>query len=456
MGKKVLGKSPIQKNIIANFYGIGVRLLNQIVLVPLYIIYWGSELYSDWIIISAMTVIFSMSDIGLNNVIQNRFSMRFAENNISECKSLLSNNILIVSVIFAIALIFTMIYLVCFDILESMGLHLLSRMEASIIFLLLVCRVFIGMYSGIENAVYLANHKAFRAVYMDQTAMLCVVIITIFCLLLHISMVYMCILFCLPYLVLILIKRFDTVKYFPYPISFSDVNVKSLKGLLLPSISFMSFPLGNAIVLQGYTLVVNKYFGADSVVLFNTTRTMCNFMKTFLSTIQNSAWPEYSIAYGSGNYERMRGLHRKVLHTTLLCTLVMCILLSVAGPAIYKIWVHDEVSFQYPLMYAFLIVLSLEMIWTSSGITLMATNNHIKMGIVYVVGAFISIAIGSLIASCYPKLEWVEYSLVIMQLSLIIFTVNSSLKLTKDKFINLFTVYPKGHGDSLRKTDSAS
>lgn len=436
---KQIQKSPIRKNIVANFYGIGISLLNQIVLVPLYIIYWGNELYSDWIIISALTVIFSMSDIGLNNVIQNRFSIRLAENNISECKSLLSNNILIVSLIFTVALLSTLIYLACFDIVESMGLHLLSRMEASVIFLLLVCRVFIGMYSGIGNAIYRANHQASRAIYMDQTVTLSVVVITMACLLLHVRIVYMCALCCFPYLVLIFIKRYDSVKYFPYPISFSDVDVKSLKGLLLPSVSFMSFPLGNAIVLQGYTLVVNKYFGMESVVLFNTTRTMCNFMKTFLSTITSSAWPEYSIAYGSANYARMRSLHHKVLHITLLCTLLICMALLILGPTIYKIWVHDEVAFQYPLMCAFLVVLFLEKMWTSSGITLMATNNHIKMGVIYVGGALISIAIGILVALYYPRLEWVECSLVIMQLPLVLFTVKTSLKLTQDKLINLLT-----------------
>lgn len=426
---------------MANFCGIGINLLNQIVLVPLYIIYWGKELYSDWIILSSMTVIFSMSDIGLNTVMQNRFSMKFVEKDIAECKSLLSNNILIVTLIFMVALLVTFSYLTCFDIVDTMGLHSLARIEACIIFLLLVCRVFLGMYSGIENAIYRANHQASRAVYMDQTSTLCVVLITMVCLFFRVKIVYMCAFCCVPYIVLIFIKRYDAVKYFPYKISVADIDTQSLKKLFIPSISFMSFPLGNAIVLQGYTLVVNKFFGADSVVLFNTTRTMCNFIKTFLSSIQNSASPEYSIAYGNSDYKRMRSLHRKVLHTTIPCTLVMCILLLVIGPKLYEIWLHGEIVFQYSLMYAFLAVLFLEMIWTSSGVTLMATNNHMLMGIIYVLGASVSIAIGILISIYCPNLELLEYSLIIMQFTLVLYTIKTSLKLTKDKFINLIIPY---------------
>lgn len=47
-----IGNSPIRKNLLANGFGIGVQLLNQIVLVPFYILFWGNELYSDWIVIS--------------------------------------------------------------------------------------------------------------------------------------------------------------------------------------------------------------------------------------------------------------------------------------------------------------------------------------------------------------------------------------------------------------------
>ena len=65
--------SPIRKNIIANLFGVGINLINQIVLVPFYIIYWGNDLYADWIVISALTAFFGMSDMGLNSVIQNRF-----------------------------------------------------------------------------------------------------------------------------------------------------------------------------------------------------------------------------------------------------------------------------------------------------------------------------------------------------------------------------------------------
>ena len=64
-------KNVILKNIAGNFYGVGVNLFSQIILVPFFINYWGIELYADWIALTAISSFFSMSDIGLNIVTSN-------------------------------------------------------------------------------------------------------------------------------------------------------------------------------------------------------------------------------------------------------------------------------------------------------------------------------------------------------------------------------------------------
>ena len=106
-----IGNSPIRKNLVANGFGIGVQLLNQVVLVPFYILFWGNELYSDWIVISALTLIFSMSDIGLNNVIQNRFTIKLSEGSHKECNSLLTDNFLLVVVTLLVTLVGCIVFI---------------------------------------------------------------------------------------------------------------------------------------------------------------------------------------------------------------------------------------------------------------------------------------------------------------------------------------------------------
>ena len=84
--------SAVKKNLLANFFGIGVQLFTQIALIPLFLIFWDINTYSDWIILTAISSFFAMSDIGLNSVTINRFVIKHTEGNLVECRSLLTNN----------------------------------------------------------------------------------------------------------------------------------------------------------------------------------------------------------------------------------------------------------------------------------------------------------------------------------------------------------------------------
>lgn len=419
---------------LANLFGVGVQLLNQIILVPFYILFWGNNLYSDWIVISALTTIFAMSDVGLNNVIQNRFSIKLSEGNFKECESLLTNNFILVAITLILTLIGCISFILYWDITDVMSLHLLSRSEASFVFLVLITKVFIGMFSGIENAIYRATHNASISVYMDQVGNLVVAITTLVCILFKTPITILTILICLPQLILCIVKYFHSKKYYNYKLSFKSADMPLFKSVLWPSLTFMSFPLGNTIVLQGYTLVVNSFFGADSVVLYNTTRTLCNFVKTLLGTLQGAVWPEYSIAYGKKDFNLMRHLHRKIIKITVLTSTSAGLGLLLFGPVMFEIWTRSSVEFSYMLMVVFVLVIFIESLWTSSSVTLMATNNHSRLGIIYVFSSLLSIGIANLMVrtSSGCSLAAITATLILMHTIVACYTINAGFRLTED------------------------
>lgn len=424
--------SPLKKNVLANFFGIGVQLVNQVVLVPFYILLWGNELYSDWIVISALTTIFAMSDVGLNNVIQNRFAISLSEGKNKECDSLLMDNYLLVAITLLITLLGCLVFLWCFDITKVMTLHYLSRGQAGWVLIILIIKVFIGMFSGIENAIYRATHKASISVYMDQIGNLFVAIITLLCILTKTPIVPLCVLICIPQLVLLVVKHFHSKRYYDHSFVIKHADWKLFKEIFLPSLSFMAFPVGNMIIYEGYTLVVNAFFGATAVVLFNTTRTLCNFIKQLWATLQNAVWPEYSIAYGQHDYTRMRQLHRKLLKYSVALASICGLGLLLFGPFIYKIWTQGAVHFSYSLMAAYVTALLVESLWSSSAVTLMATNNHTKLGITFVISSLLGIIVSIIIAHIKPILWLVTSSLVMTHAIIALRTIPEGFKFTND------------------------
>ena len=425
--KRISINSPIRKNIVANLFGIGVNLLNQIVLVPFYIIYWGSDLYSDWIVISALTAFFGISDIGLNSVIQNRFSISYAQGDLKQCNSLLVNNVAIIIIIGAICVISSIAYVSLFDITDQLDLHTLTRTEGSAVFIVLLCQIFIQMLSGIENAIFRASHNASIAVYYDQVTRLFIFIITFVCLVVGCNMTIMCVAICLPNILLIAIKHINARKHFEWRFSFSLADLKLLREILPQSVAYMSFPISNAILLQGFTLLVNRFWDSDTVVQYNTTRTMCNFIKTFLSTILHSVWPEFSIAYGKRDYATMHRLYSKAMKASLILSVLISTFLLIAGPFIYTIWTHGAVQFSYPLIPAFLVVLVVNTMWNTGCVALLATNNHVEFGIIDMCVTVMALIVAYFTAESFHSLPLVVYSMLVIDFPLIYY-VNRKFK----------------------------
>lgn len=425
--------SPLVKNLFANFCSLGIALLSQIVLVPFYIYYWGNDLYSDWIVLSALTAFFGMTDVGLNTVIHNRFAIQKAKGEMEECNSLIVNNFVIVGVIFTICIILSTAYILLFDLNSQMSIHQLSRSSANWVFILLMCQVFLRMFGGIENSIFRAVHKAHVAIYIDQIANLAIVVLTFISVYMGISMPVMCFLLCCPNIITLLVKHWLSKRIYVYKFSLNYVDLGLVKRLLLPSISFLSIPLSNAIVLQGFTLVVNKFFGADATVIYNTTRTMCNFIKQVLNQINYSASPEYSIAYGKSDFRRMLSLYKKAFIMSMTAMSSIIVLLLAFGPLIFDVWTHNQIVFDYPLMISFLIVTLIETIWMPSREVVISTNNHMRMCYVFLGTSVVSIALATILSLLDFSLPSITYTQIFIHLITGLVTIKISNSIINKK-----------------------
>ena len=402
-------------------------------LVPLYILYWGTDLYSDWIILYAITSFFTLSDIGLNNVTANRFCMEYVQNNLQICKSLLVNNFILIVIIGGIFTISTFLYGYNNDLTKSLGLHCVSNQTANLVLTTLVLQIFLTMASSIMDAVYYAHSKSAKATYLNNINKLSNSLIILIGILLHLSLPSITTIGLFPSIIILLYKHYNTKKLFPYPLSLKDKNFTLLKEIIKPSIAYMAFPIGNIIIFQGFTLLVNSYFGPANLILFNTTRTMVNFIRTMIQTITSAIKPEFTLAFGRKDYNFMKQIHRKTLFSCLTLSIVISLFFLIAGPLIYKIWTSNKIEFHYILMLNLAFAMILNSIWEASGATLMSTNNHIGLGRIYIISSILSISIGFISSKYLGSLNFTALSLSICDLFMSMYAVRKALSLTKDK-----------------------
>lgn len=390
--------TPVGKNIIANYYQVGVVFFNQILLVPLYIIYWGTEIYSDWIVLTAVSSFFTMSDLGLNSVTRNRVCMKWAGGDREECRSLLVNNYILILGMGAVILLLSLGGVFLFDFDKLLGLHVIDKSTASAVFVLLIVQIFLNMASTIMDSVYSANSVHSKGVYINNTARLINALIILTGIVCGLSLPMIVLLGLLPYMISLIYKQIDIAKRYDFKISLSDYNKPLLKSVIAPSIAFMSFPAGNYLIYQGFTLVVNKYFGANTLVLFNTTRTLVNFVRTMVDSITQGVKPELSVAWGKGDRQRVKSLHYRSLGASVLFASLLCVMLLIFGSFIYQIWTNGEIVFSYTLMLSFFVVVICNSFWNANSTILIAINKHSKIGVIYMVSAIVAISTAYLVS----------------------------------------------------------
>ena len=85
-------------------------------------------------------------------------------------------------------------------------------------------------------------------------------------------------------------------------------------------------------------------------------------------------------------------------------------------------------------MAAFLLVLIVNNVWYTSSVTLMATNNHSKLGLIYALSTLISLTFAVILIPIWHSLIVTVFCLLIVDIILSFYTLRNALKLTDDSF----------------------
>jgi O-antigen/teichoic acid export membrane protein len=410
----------IKKNFGASTLGVLVNIIFQLLAVPIFIKLWGVEYYGEWLMLSAVSAYFSMSDVGINTVTANEFSIHYAQKNLKKCKTLLNNNLFIVISIFFFVTVLLIVSLNLSDFTKIFNFRIIPERIAETSLIILTIKIFTGILSNVFNSIYRANQIFARGLMIDNCVRICENIILIVGVVLKYKLVLILVFYSSPVLFGLFIKYFDTKKYFKVSFNYNSIDKVEIKKILTPSIAFLSMPVGNSIILQGFTLIVGAVLGSASVVLFNTTRTLVNFLKSALGLINNSVWPELSLLYGRGNMNEVKKIMWFTVGTSFYLSLGLSVILFTIGKYIYIYWTKSAIEFNQTLFIMFLIIMIFNTIWFASSVILFATNKHKKYSLIYLISSILSILVGYIYLKLFNDVSYLPLSLLVMDIFLIL------------------------------------
>jgi O-antigen/teichoic acid export membrane protein len=149
--------------------------------------------------------------------------------------------------------------------------------------------------------------------------------------------------------------------------------------MVRPAVSFMAFPLANALSFQGVTLLVGVLAGPAAVTLFNAYRTIARIAVQVTGMFSHALWPEFSRLFGQAGMSGVHPLFRRAALLGAAQSIALSLILYFISPWLLRIWTHGRIDFAPGLMAWILAYAAVSGVWHVPRTLLMATNQHIGL-----------------------------------------------------------------------------
>lgn len=386
---------------------LGVGLVVPIVQVPVFLHFWQTQEYGEWIILSSIPAYLEYANIGLPSAASSDMVMRASRGDQEGALQVFSALIAAMTVLLGTACLGAAA-LVAFGMHASIShLATLSSVNAMEVLALLIVYVASGQFSlaltaGLNSAG--ANALTFKVFSFSRVAELCTIAVLLFFGKHAVGVAAgMVVVRGLIVAVQITLLR-RRARWLVF--SFSNVNLRILAPLMAGALGYLGWAAGNALSLQGFILVIGTAFGPVALVSFTTMRTLTRFVGQALLSINEAVFVETSVAYGAGDTAAYRELHVRAVQATLWAGSVMGVGTIFFGPYVHHVWTLGRTAFHQGVFTLLLAAVIPQAVWSSSSVSLSATNRHfILSGVFVAITAFslsVAAAVGNRLGMAFP------------------------------------------------------
>lgn len=431
-------KKKIFSGVLANIFGQSSNIIIQIISVPIYISFWGTQLYGEWLLISSIPLYFSISDFGFSRVSANEMTMEMARKNVDSAVEIMHATQIFTLLISLILMVLTILSIITFDISKLLNIKYITIKEINFTIILFFIYISLTIQISVIEGVYRAIDRFAMGTYyvniirfIEQIGILVIVMLSRSILLVVVFMVF------LRFIGLTLFYLYLQNINNKFNLSIRRKSLAKLKMLFSPSLSYSLIPIGNAMSLQLLRIIVGVNLGAIQLVVFTTIRMLTNVIKQIINLIIFSIWPEISRLFGLGKLQKIKYLHRLTISMSFYLTLIFVIILNFYGKTIFYLWTKNEIHFNEVLFLILLWSNLIYSIWYSSSIFPIAINKHKSISIYFFFGNLITIILSYLLLKKYD-LVLLSILLFIFDIYMLIVSINTSMKILHDKLTYLF------------------
>lgn len=358
----------------ANSFGMAITIGIQLVSLPMFLHYWDTSTYGVWLMLSAIPAYLSMADVGMVTAAGNKMTMAMARGDVSEANRVFQSALMFMSVVcFTLALISVPLILWA-------PLPALHTFDQRVALSALCIGVLLALFGGLSEAVFKSTKRYAlgtmlgNCVRLGEWAGYMVGLVAVG----SFAAVALCgLTFRLIGILIGVVLTGRGKSGLIWGLHAADGA--EVRAMIKPAVSFMAFPLANALSFQGLTLLVGGVFGPVVVALFNTYRTIARIAVQVTAIFSHALWPEFSSLFGQGASSALALFYRRSFWLSTAQALLLSLILYFISPGILRVWTHGAINFDSSLMLLMLLYAAIGGVWHVPRVMLMATNQHVGL-----------------------------------------------------------------------------
>ena len=241
-------------NLLTSLGGRSTLILYQIISVPLFLRFIGSDLYGEWLILSSVSGYFTLSNLGFSIAAANQMSQEFSQK-LNKEATITFNSSRVFAIITSSVVVVLLIIFISLPLDRYLNIQLLSIESIRYILVLLTLRIIISTQSGVFFSLLRAQQKFHMVQTLETILKLFEILIIAITLYLNANLLILSINLCslsiLSYIALsIYVKKISKV-----PFNLSESQRSTISKLLQPSLSSMSFNLSPLLINYGSNII---------------------------------------------------------------------------------------------------------------------------------------------------------------------------------------------------------
>ncbi len=333
-------KHNILKNGIAALIQKIVKIAEQLLLVPLFIKYWGASYYGEWLTLTIIPSFLALSDLGFGTATANTFLLKYAAGDKRGAADIAKTGFFVISVFLCCIIIISLLIITTIYNIGAFNNSLIASKDAFwSVSLLLLSRV-TNFYQPLFEAYFRAARKANMSINFQTTMSLFNIIFGAIVIFIGGKVIQYSIVLLGISLLLNPVYIFIAKKTLRMQIE-GKINKNEIKKLLQIGIGYFLSPIWQAIYYQGTTFVVRISLGPIAVTIYNTIRTLVRSSSHAFAMLITAVYPDFQFELGRGNKLKAKKIFILLLTTNVLIALIAVLILVTVGPFIYAYWTEQ-------------------------------------------------------------------------------------------------------------------